>query len=319
MMFLLLLNKRKENKMAANQPLVSIIIPIFNRVLYLPQAIESISKQGYEDIEIIIVDDGSTEDIFSIIKKCQAKYTFKIFYIKQKNKGPGGARNTGIKQAQGEYIAFLDSDDEWEEEFLKYTLEKLISGEYQWASTAAYRDVINKDEKVTKRSIAQSNSFKETDDIYYLLLKENIIVGPSGVIIKRKCFNEVGYFREDLYIAEDWEMWLRLAKSNFQLCRIIKPLYQYKIRQNSLTKTEPLKGLRCTYRVLCDYAYDAFKSDPGNRILYAEKMWDISRKVLHFKEKDYLLFLKSLCKSQLYDPSLTRILKSLHSFKKSYI
>jgi glycosyltransferase involved in cell wall biosynthesis len=70
--------------MIENKPLISIIIPIFNRVLYLPQAIESVSKQKYKNIEIIIVDDSSTEDILSTVKECQDKYTFKTPYLKKK-------------------------------------------------------------------------------------------------------------------------------------------------------------------------------------------------------------------------------------------
>jgi glycosyltransferase involved in cell wall biosynthesis len=293
-------------------------VPVFNRVKYLEQAISSILKQNFNDFEVIIIDDGSTENIKATLKKCIHKAPAKIRYIRQPNRGPAGARNRGIKEAAGKYIAFLDADDEWEEEFLSKGVEKLVSGHYHWIDTAAHRIALNEQEEVFLQTVIHAEPIDGIEGLYPLLLKENVIGSPSKVIVEKACFEKVGYFREDLRIREDWEMWMRLARAHFRFYRILEPLYQYKIRQNSLTKTESLIGLRCTYKLLCDYAPEAFKMDAANRVLYAEMMWDIARHVLSSKDKDIALFLKSIFKSQWYAPSFTRILKSLGSFKQRY-
>jgi len=299
-----------------HHPAVSIIVPVYNRVQYLEQAINSILRQTFTDYEVIIVDDGSTEYIKDVLIKCTNKSPSRIFVIRQNNKGPAGARNAGIRKATGKYIAFLDADDEWESEFLSKSINKLESGDYMWLDTAANRIVYNDKEEILEQSIIHTMVISESDDLFAHLLNDDIIGMPSKVIVKKECFGKVGSFREDLRIREDWEMWLRLAKARFKYCRIPEALYQYKIRQNSLTKTESLRGLECTYRVVSDYSQDAFKINKRNRYIYAEKMWNIARQVLNIKEKDYWLFLKSMIKSQLYDPSLTRVLKSLNSLQK---
>ena len=307
------LPQKQLNKNTATLPLITVVVPIFNRVEYLEQAINSILKQGMDNIEIIIVDDGSTEDIMPGVTLCIAKAPDKIRYMRQINKGPGGARNQGIRSARGKYIAFLDADDEWLEGFLPKTTAKLESGIYQWADCAANRVVFNNKEEIIEQKIIHNDTINLDDNLYAQLLKDDIVGSPSKVVVTKSCFDKVGCFREDLRIREDWEMWLRLAKGNFKLGRVNEPLYLYKIRQNSLTKTQNLRGLRCTYRVLCDYSQDAFNIDPTNRALYATQMWDLARHVISAKEKDFGLFFKSIIRSQLFNPSFSRIIKSTQS------
>lgn len=101
-----------------NKPLVSVIIPAFNRANYLPDAIDSILNQGINNLEIMVVDDGSTDHTEQVLKK----YGPKVRYLYQENQGPGAARNHGMREAGGEYIAFLDSDDLWKPGKLKAEL-----------------------------------------------------------------------------------------------------------------------------------------------------------------------------------------------------
>ena len=99
--------------MSKEKPTVSVIIPTYNRAKLLPRAIKSVLNQTFKDFEVIIVDDGSTDNTEEVINEFQ-KHNKRIKYIRhEKNKGAAAARNTGIKIAQGEYIAFQDSDDEW--------------------------------------------------------------------------------------------------------------------------------------------------------------------------------------------------------------
>src|SRR3989338_1688341 len=94
-------------------PAVSVIIPFYNRGLYLETSINCILAQTYQDFEILIIDDGSTENVQPVLQKCIAKSPDRIRYYRQENKGSPGARNLWIRKAQGTFVAFLDADDEW--------------------------------------------------------------------------------------------------------------------------------------------------------------------------------------------------------------
>src|SRR5947209_609603 len=100
-------------------PAVSVIIPAYNYATYLPKAIDSVLKQRFTNYEIIVVDDGSTDNTADLI----AKYGDRVRYVYQKNAGLPSARNTGIKAARGDYVGFLDADDEWHPNFLQNAME----------------------------------------------------------------------------------------------------------------------------------------------------------------------------------------------------
>jgi len=106
-----------------NHPLISIIIPTFNRADWIKAAIESVLKQTYQNFELLIIDDGSTDNTKKIISFCDKK----IKYYFQKNKGPSAARNFGIKEANGKYICFLDSDDQWAKTKLERQLNLIFA------------------------------------------------------------------------------------------------------------------------------------------------------------------------------------------------
>ena len=101
--------------------MISVIIPTFNRASLLKKAIESVLSQTYKDFELIVIDDGSSDETPSLI----SSYASSIKYIKQNNKGPAGARNVGIKNSSGEFVAFLDSDDWWDKEKLQIQIDKM--------------------------------------------------------------------------------------------------------------------------------------------------------------------------------------------------
>jgi len=187
------------------KPIVSVIIPTYNRAHLIGRSIQSVLNQTYQDFEIIVVDDGSTDNTEDIIKKFQKKDE-RIKYIKnEKNKGGSAARNTGIKAARGKYIAFLDSDDEW----MKRKLEKQVRNieKSTISASISYCGFI--------RSTKEGFQFfcpAKRGNLYYLQLYKAYISPTSAVMVKRKCFDFVGFFDETLPARQDYDMWLRLSK-----------------------------------------------------------------------------------------------------------
>ena len=197
---------------------ISIIIPTYNSAQYICEAIESVLNQTYKDFEIIVVDDGSTDNTKEVIKP----YLNKIKYIYQQNSGPSAARNRGIKEAKGEYIAFLDADDIWLPQKLELQIKFM---EKEKEVGLIFSDMILFNEKgiiknsflkeklfFNKLSIKPLSSTEKViyDNVFNALLQENFIP-TNTVIVKKECFNKVGFFDETLFSVEDRDMWLRIG------------------------------------------------------------------------------------------------------------
>ncbi|OGI07828.1 MAG: hypothetical protein A2X41_11920 [Candidatus Margulisbacteria bacterium GWE2_39_32] len=184
-------------------PKVSIIIPTYNRSQRLSEAIDSVIAQTYTNIEIIVIDDGSTDETEEIINSKKA--SFPILYTKQKNKGVSAARNYGISLASGDYICFLDSDDIWYPQKVQVQL----------AIMEKTPDIqISQVQEVWMRKGKHVNPMKKhlkpSGDIFIPSLKL-CLVSPSAVMIKKTLFTEVGLFDEKMPVCEDYDLWLRIS------------------------------------------------------------------------------------------------------------
>lgn len=220
-----------------NTPTVSIIIPTYNRANLISEAIDSVLAQTYRNFEIIVVDDGSTDNT----KEVLSKYNGQIKYIYQDNKGGAEARNNGIKNAQGEYIAFLDSDDLW----LPNKLEKQVKYLFDNINISLiYSDAyLSNSENVDSKTLFDivhpflSNDKKEV--LRYLFLHKPIY--PSTVVTKRSCFDKVGLFNSSLRnLGEDYDMWLRIAKY-FNIGYINEPLVHIRdVDKKACSNMEPI-------------------------------------------------------------------------------
>ena len=168
-------------------PLFSVIIPTYNRAALLREALDSVFAQSFTDYEVIVVDDGSTDETAAVV----ASYGSRIRYFQQQNQGPGAARNLGAKYATGEYIAFLDSDDLWFSWTLKTISEVIKQQKYPSFIAANAVDFTECKQLEQARpgpiSIAAFNSYIES-------ASENIWVLTSSVAIRRAEFNRVGGF-----------------------------------------------------------------------------------------------------------------------------
>ncbi|OQA03858.1 MAG: GalNAc(5)-diNAcBac-PP-undecaprenol beta-1,3-glucosyltransferase [Planctomycetes bacterium ADurb.Bin401] len=185
---------------------VSIIVPTHNRPQTLARALDSISRQTYKSIEVIVVNDGGC-DVQDIINAFSEKIEIKYF-IHQTSKGPGAARNTAIENAGGKYITYLDDDDIIYPEHIQTLADFLEASEYKAAYTDAYR--ILQEERNGKYEIIAKEIFHSQDfNRDYFLVASYIAV--QSIMHQKACFEKSGYFDASLTTHEDLDLWIRLS------------------------------------------------------------------------------------------------------------
>mgnify|MGYP001623585951 CR=1 FL=1 len=221
--------------------MISVIIPTYNRAHLIQRAIESVEKQTYNDLEIIVVDDGSTDNTEEALK--QLKYK-NIRYIKLKeNGGACKARNIGIALAKGEYVAFLDSDDEWQFDKLEKQYNFLIKNQAQIV-TCNYWYV-----KGESKKLFIDSKHKAMIELHELLDKNCITTG--AILVKKNFIKSLGGFDEKMPRYQDWEFVLRAAKFEriFLLNEPLLTLYfQEKSISNSTTMEKKYMALLRMYK-----------------------------------------------------------------------
>lgn len=181
---------------------ISVVIPTYNRKKYIKRAIDSVVHQSYKPFEIIVIDDGSTDGTYELIK--QSYSSSQISLKKQKNKGVSAARNKGVKLANGDWIAFLDSDDEWFENKLELQVREIKKS----------KTFICHTNEIWIRNGIRVNQMKKHQKYGGAIFKKCLDIcriSPSSVMIHRRIFDEIGLFDEDLIICEDYDLWLRIS------------------------------------------------------------------------------------------------------------
>ena len=225
-------------------PKVSVIIPTYNSAQFIAEALESVFVQTYKDYEVIVVDDGSTDNTKEVLKP----YMSKIRYIYKENGGAASARNVGIKNARGEYIAFLDSDDLWLPEKLEKQMgyfEEHPQVDMVFANCVRFSEEVSN----TRNDIRQLVS----DDMFVNIWWYNIIP-TSTVIVKRECFKKVGFFDEsrELETTEDKEMWLRIARE-YKIGHLDEVLTKYRVRFSGYNRSNIDRAYNSTKLVINKY------------------------------------------------------------------
>ena len=215
---------------------VSVIIPTFNRLSLISRAIDSVLSQTIKPFEIIVVDDGSSDNTSNFIKNNYKS----VKLIKQKNLGVSKARNVGIKNSSGDWIALLDSDDEWKKNKLEVQIKSL--SEYDYYSVCHTNEIwIRNGIRVNQKKRHQ----KYGGDIFVKCL-DICRISPSSIIFKKNIINEVGWFDEGLSICEDYDLWLRIT-ANYKILFIDKPLIN-KFGGHSDQLSKSVKGIEA-YRI----------------------------------------------------------------------
>ena len=192
---------------------ISVVIPTFNRISLVARAIDSVLKQSLNPYEIIVVDDGSDDGTSEMI---QNKYK-SIKLIQQQNNGVSAARNNGIKHAKGDWIALLDSDDEWTEKKLENQVDRLIkTPEYDFCHT----------NEIWIRNGVRVNQRKKHEKYGGYIFDKCLDIcriSPSSVLFRKNILDHVGWFDDQLPVCEDYDLWLRIP-AEYRILFIDDPL-----------------------------------------------------------------------------------------------
>ena len=242
---------------------VSVITPVYNVEKYIDETLESIFRQTYEDIEIVLVDDCSTDNSAQIIAKYKESHPEIVYFLQPKNMGAGAARNKALELASGQYVAFLDSDDLW----LPKKTERQIKPMQEKNSPFSYAAIEMMDEE--SKTIKGKRNLKETCNYKYLL--HNTIIATSSVIVDRTV---LGDFRMPLRRGgQDYATWLKLLRGGAVAYGINETLVRYRVSNNSLssnkfksikqvweiqTQDEHINKISATLHVGC-FAFNAAK------------------------------------------------------------
>jgi len=213
-------------------PKVSVIIPTYNAGKFVREAVDSVLNQAYEDYEIIVVDGGSVDNTRELL----SSYGEKIRFIRQTDRGVAAARNVGILNSKGEYVAFLDADDQWLSQKLKLQVKYLdehpavgLVFSDAWCITGG--EPLPSDFHFVKRTSQISKPF--SGKVFDKLFVRNFIPCLS-VLVRRTCLDKVGLFDTDLSLAEDYDLWLRVARIT-SVHYIDQPLAIYRKHVDSLS------------------------------------------------------------------------------------
>lgn len=184
-------------------PLVSIILPTYNRANYLPYSINSVLAQSYDIFELYIIDDGSSDNTVDVVNNYLNDD--RVHYIYQDNQGQSVARNEGLKRAKGDFICFLDSDDLYKPDKLVKQIDILKSNR-KIDIVHGDEDLIDKDGRI----LSKKNMNRYSGMIYEKLLIDNS-VSIITVMARKKCFDEMGGFDESIEVGDDYDLWLRFS------------------------------------------------------------------------------------------------------------
>ena len=208
---------------------VSVVIPAYNCARYIGETLESVLKQSYRPCEIIVVDDGSTDDTQRVLEK----YRNHIIYIHQENAGEPAARNTGIRRARGEFIAFLDADDLWLPDKLKFQMDYF---EKHPEAALVYSDMKLFDETgIVHESVKEWLRMSPPSGYVFPELFAETLFGSGTVIFRKVCVEQVGFFDESFLVGSDYEMWLRMAR-HYEFGYVDRPLLMYRHHATMATR-----------------------------------------------------------------------------------
>lgn len=232
------------------KPLVSVVMATYNMAHYLPIAIQSVLVQTYKNIELLIVDDGSTDNTREVVKAFLDDARVK--YLIQENKGQAAAKNRGILESSGEYISFLDADDIWDPEKLELQIPVFSRSEKLGIVHARVACI---DENGSDLGVVNNQLFRGR--LTHLLLIRNVI-GFSTAVVKRECFDRLGRFNEKYRMAIDYDLWLRFS-TQYEFDYVDRPLLYYRWWPGQLSRNYSKERYLCAVDIMKNF----LKEFPG--------------------------------------------------------
>jgi glycosyltransferase involved in cell wall biosynthesis len=249
-------------EMPKNTHSISVIIPAYNQADYLSQAIQSVLGQTNPNVELVVVNDGSTDETPQILSKFQDP---RIRVISQPNRGLAAARNTGLRESSAPLIALLDSDDYFLPDKLAIQSEYLLQHP-EIGMVGGGIQIVNHAGEILKQIINKPDGL----DLQGLLFANPFV--PSSIMIRRQWFGRVGTFDENLRACEDWDMWLRIGYAGCLFAWVDYPVIAYRQHQGQMTR-EPERMRKAIFTVL-----DKFFQQP-----------DIPENIYNLKDEVYAI------------------------------
>ncbi len=224
-----------SDRVASTLPLVSVIIPAYNAEAFIEKTLKSVLSQTYQNLEVLVVDDGSYDRTPEIIKSI-AQQDKRVVLLQHKNAGVAAARNLGIEKSQGEFIAPIDADDIWYPENIEKQVQCFLASDPSVGLVYSWSVDIDQDDVPT----GIFRAAKIEGEVYVTLVGHNFIGNASSSMIRRDCFQQVGGYNcqfkeQDAQGCEDWDLYLRIADS-YQFRVVPEFMVGYRKMTNSMSR-----------------------------------------------------------------------------------
>jgi glycosyltransferase involved in cell wall biosynthesis len=259
---------------------VSVIITCYNYGNYLKESIESVLNQTLSNYELVIINDGSTDNSDDIINFYRSQYK-QIKYVKQSNKGQSIAKNNGIKMSSGKYVAFLDADDIWKKDIIEKRLPLFNDKNVGVVFTKA--DYIDTDSKKIKLKLTGKYLVPSKGSVTEKLIFDNF-VPFSSAMVRKECFLKLGMFDEKLEMAIDWDLWLRIS-TKYKFDFVNEHLLLYRVGHEGQLSRNSEKRMKCIDKILHKFATDYPQILP-TKILHKKDSYSFYNRGIYFSDKD---------------------------------
>lgn len=238
--------------MLEDKPLISVVVPTYNRAHLILDSLNSVYQQSYRPLDLIVVDDGSTDDTVTVVRDWMgaiASEDFSVRYVCQSNQGGNPARNRGIEAAKGTLVAFLDSDDIWHPEKLMKQAAVLLADEKMGGIYCGLQHVF------IESGVVQTPSPRAylRGDLLYQMLVHDVTAPTSTYMVRAIAFEQMGCFDEQLQARQDWDMWIRLA-SRYEIGVVPEVLVDFREHSGDRTATNPQKEIDAYHAIMEKYA-----------------------------------------------------------------
>jgi glycosyltransferase involved in cell wall biosynthesis len=263
-------------------PNISVVMSCYNYGRYLADSISSVFNQTYKDIELILVDDGSSDNSYQVAEGFKHELRFR--YIYQENSGQANAKNTGLSMAKGNFIAFLDADDLWTRDKLEKQLT-LFTSEYVGVVYSRAKYISEIGEEVNFK-LAGKYLQPRRGNVTDFLIMDNFVPFSSS-IVRRSCFEQFGNFDESLKMGIDWDLWLRIS-TKYTFDFIDEPLLLYRIGHSGQMSKNLEERQRCSDRILISFA-TRFPSNAKREVLKKAWAYTYMNRALYHREHNPIL------------------------------
>lgn len=261
---------KREEEAVVNTPIVTIILPVYNGERYLCETLDSIAAQTFSAYEIIVIDDGSTDNSIERIEEWQkCHHDIPLNVIRQENAGVAAARNAGVNASKGTYIAFIDQDDLWDAQKLEIQVTALKESESVWHYASFVRFYNDGREKLKDQGSAVP---RET---WYRLMRGDLFIPPSVAMVKKDVCAHLAFIPE-LTPSDDWDYFLKLSK-DYPCSYSKRPLLRFRSHPGSTGKVQRRKLFLAQLECLKRHAADASttKEMSAVRRRHARILWHL--------------------------------------------